>query len=409
MVSSMIEGKNAHSDLPGQHDRPLSFIELLIVLAKHKMLILFFPLAAVVLAFAISSVMPKTYRANTKLLPPQQAQSGAAALLSQLGGVAGALASSGLKNPSEMYIGMLRSRTIADKLVDKFALKKVFEADFQEEARKTLEGNTFISSGKDGIITIEVQSKEPKLSAAIANAYVDELIKLTQGLALTEAAKRRIFFEKQLELSKNNLAAAEISLKSALDTHGLISVDADSRAFVETVGQLRAKISSKEIQLNSMNAFVTSNNPEYRRVQEELGSLRGELSKLENGRPSAASSRNTNKEGLNNIKIVRDVKYYQMLYELLAKQYEVARLDEANDSAVIQVLDPALIPERKFGPKRAIIMLLTGLLALGSAVAWAFLTEGRERATHSVERSARLTVLKQHLSLKRRNRGAPST
>jgi tyrosine-protein kinase Etk/Wzc len=217
-----------------------------------------------------------------------------------------------------------------------------------------------------------------------------------------------MFFENQLELAKNNLAAAEISLKRALDTHGLISVDADSRALVESVSQLRAKISAKEIQLNSMTAFVTSNNQEYRRVQEELSSLKSELSKIENGRSGALAGGNSNREGLNNIKIVRDVKYYQMLYELLAKQYEVARLDEANDSAVIQVLDPALVPERKFGPKRAIIIVLAGLLALGSAIAWAFLSEGRERMARSPERSARMAELKSYLSLKRSVKGDSS-
>lgn len=400
---SMTEGKTAHTDLGVHHDRSLSFIDLMIILAKHKKLIILFPFAAAVFALAISFAVPKVYRANTKLLPPQQAQSGAAALLSQLGGVAGALASSGLKNPAEMYVGILKSRTIADKLVEKFKLKEIYEAEFQDLARKELEGNTFISTGKDGIITIEVQTEDPKMSAGIANAYVEELVKLTQGLALTEAAKRRLFFEKQLENAKNSLAASEVALKNGLDTHGLISVDADSRAFVETVGRLRATISAKEIQIRSMSAFVTSNNQDYRRAQEELGSLKNELAKLENGRPGADREGTKNREGLNNVKIARDVKYYQMLYELLAKQYEAARLDEANDSAVIQVLDPAEVPERKFGPKRAVITLLTGLLAFGLAISLAFLLEGKQRAMSSPERSARFAELKSYLSLKRRN------
>jgi tyrosine-protein kinase Etk/Wzc len=387
-----------------QPEREMTFIDLMIVLAKHKKKIIYLPLVAAVIALAISFALPKTYRANTKLLPPQQGQSGAAALLSQLGGVAGALASSGIKNPNEMYIGMLRSRSVVDKLIEKFSLKTAFETDSLEKARKILEDNTFINSGKDGLITIEVQAKDPKAAADIANAYVDELINLTKALAVTEASKRRLFFEKQLELSKNNLAAAEFSLKNALDTRGVISVDADSRAIVETVSNLRAKISAKEIQLSSMSAFVTPNNPEYRRTQEELSSLKAELSKLENGRPNSAqvNDGNDNKEGLKNIKILRDVKYYQMLYELLAKQYEAARLDEAKDSAIIQVLDPAVIPERKFAPKRAVITVLTGLFALIVSIFWAFISEARERLMHSPNSSARLDELKANLGMKQK-------
>jgi uncharacterized protein involved in exopolysaccharide biosynthesis len=242
------------------------------------------------------------------------------------------------------------------------------------------------------------------MSADLANAYVDELINLTKFLAVTEASKRRLFFEQQLEMSKNNLAAAEFSLKNALDTRGVISVDADSRAIVETVGNLRAKVSAKEIQLNSMNAFVTSNNPEYRRTQEELNSLKAELSKLENGRPNSSQDDENkgSKEGLKNIKILRDVKYYQMLYELLAKQYEAARLDEAKDSAIIQVLDPAIVPERKFAPKRAVITVLTGLFALIVSVFWAFISEARQRLARSPSSSARLDELKASLGIRRK-------
>jgi tyrosine-protein kinase Etk/Wzc len=394
-----------------QPEREMAFIDLMIVLAKHKRKIIYLPLVAAVVAFAISFALPKTYRANTKLLPPQQGQSGAAALLSQLGGVAGALASSGIKNPNEMYIGMLRSRSVVDKLVEKFSLKTAFETDSLEKARKILEDNTFINSGKDGLITIEVQAKDPKAAADIANAYVDELINLTKALAVTEASKRRLFFEKQLELSKNNLAAAEFSLKNTLDTRGVISVDADSRAIVETISNIRAKISAKEIQLSSMSSFVTPNNPEYRRTQEELNSLKAELSKLENGRPNSAqvNDGNDNKEGLKNIKILRNVKYYQMLYEVLAKQYEAARLDEAKDSAIIQVLDPAVIPERKFSPKRAIITVLTGLFAFIVSIFWAFISEASQRLMHSPNSSVRLDELKVHLGIKQKTNQSTSS
>lgn len=364
-------------------EREFSILDILIVLAKHKKLIIWLPVIAALVSAAISFALPNVYKANAKLLPPQQSQSGASALLSQLGGAAGALAgSAGLKSSNDLYVGMLKSRTVADKLIAKFDLQKIYDVETMEKTRIILGGNTAIAAGKDGLISIEVEDEDKKLVAQIANAYVSELVSLTKILAVTEASQRRMFFERQLEQSKDNLAKAEMALKGALDTRGVISVDADSRAIVETVGRLRAKISAKDIEISAMKAFVTTNNPEYKRAQEELTSLRSELSKLENGRPALAGdavSDSSKQVGLENIKILRDVKYYQMLYELLAKQYEAARLDEAKDSAIIQVLDPAIDPERKFKPKRSILILISTILAFIAAVAWALMAEARKK------------------------------
>ena len=391
----------ASSPHPAESARPaereFNILDFGIVLAKHKKLIVRLPLVVGAIAAAISFALPNVYKASTKLLPPQQAQSGAAALLSQLGGVAGLAGAAGLKNPNDLYIGMLKSRTMADKLNAQFGLQKVYGADTLEETRRILESNSTIAAGKEGLITIDVEDEDKKLAARLANAYVSELVALTKVLAVTEASQRRMFFERQLELAKDNLAKAEMTFKGALDTRGVISVDADSRAIVETVGRLRAQVSAKEIQLSSMRAFVTTSNPEFKRAQEELNSLRSELSKLENGRPATGPSGGAapgNQVGLENIKILRDVKYYQMLYELLAKQYEVARLDEAKDTSLIQVLDPAIEPERKSKPRRAIIVLLSAMLALIAAIIWAFISETRKRVLQAPEGVAQWEELK---------------
>lgn len=362
---------------PHKAEREFNILDFMIVLAKYKRLIIWLPVIAALVAMAISLALPNIYKASTKLMPPQQAQSGAMTLLSQLGSATGAV---GLKNPSDVYIGMLKSRTTADRLIDGFKLQSVYGEDTVEQARKVLEGNTAISAGKDGLITIEVEDEDRKRAAQLANGYVAELGRLSKVLAVTEASQRRLFFERQLELAKDNLANAEMKFKGTLNTRGVISVDAESRAVVETIGRLRAQVSAKEIQLSSMQAFVTTNNHEYKRTQEELSSLRAELTRLENGRPSGDAAVGANRQsGLENIKVLRDVKYYQMLYELLAKQYEVARLDEAKDTAIIQVLDPAIEPERKSKPKRAIIIVLSTALAFFAAVAWAFVSETKKK------------------------------
>jgi uncharacterized protein involved in exopolysaccharide biosynthesis len=379
--------------------KEIDFVELLIMLAAHKKLLIVLPLVTTLLAGLFSLTMPNMYRANVKLLPPQQVGSAAAGLLAQLGGMAGVVSgAAGVKTPNDVYIAMLKSRTVADKLINRFHLNTVYNAQSPEASRKALEGVTDIQTGKDGLITIVVTGTDQKLVAPLANAYVDELLNLTRVLAVTESSQRRKFYEQQLELAKNNLASAEVALKQSLETHGVISVDSESRTIVETVSRLRAQIAAKEIQLNSMSAFVTNNNPEYLRAQEELVSSRAQLSKLENGTPSGAAGMPGNRqEGLANIKMLREVKYYQMLYELLAKQYEAARLDEAKDASVIQVLDRALEPEHRFKPKRSLVVLAGGLLGLFLACAWAFAAAIYKSAMQSPARAAQFSRLASHL------------
>lgn len=401
----MSEVQTLEKEAPtGPREDNFDMIELAIIFAKRKRLLLSLPIVAAVLSAVLVSMAPPIFSASTRLLPPQQAQSGTAALLSQLGGIAGAAAGvTGLKSPVDLYIGMLKSRTVADSVITKLNLKKAWKTDSMDAARKKLAANTNVTAGKDGLILIEVDDRDQKMVAPLANAYVSELVRLTTVLALTEASQRRVFFERQLEAAKDNLASSELTLKKALDSHGVISVDADSRAIVETVSRLRAQISAKEIQLNSMRAFVTASNPEFMRVTEELASLRGELSRLENGRPGApasAQSESGQQAGLENIKVLRDVKYRQMLYELLAKQYEVARLDEAKDPAVVQVLDPAIEPERKSKPNRTLVVIISTFIGFAIAVVWIVIAEARRRLLTSRDTAARLSELKLHMRLR---------
>lgn len=382
----------------------ISIIDLLIILAKRKKMIFCTTFGAAVLAVAVSLLLPSTYEASTRMMPPQQNQSSASALLSQLGGLAGAAGGiAGLKNPNDLYVGMLRSRTVADKLIARFDLKAVYNTPSQAMARSRLEESTVISVGKDGLITIAFEGRDQKLVAPVANAYVVELLGLTKVLAVTEASQRRVFFERQLQASKEQMEKAERALKGGLDARGVISVDGESRAMVETVARLRAQASAKEVQLSSMRAFVTASNPQFQRVEQELIGLRAELSKLENGRANAApagAGAGASSGGLENVKLLRDLKYHQMLYELLAKQYEVARLDEAKDPPIIQVLDPAIDPERRAKPRRALIVVLTTFVALMGSVLWAFFAEASQRASATPVGRAKLSELKSYLALR---------
>jgi uncharacterized protein involved in exopolysaccharide biosynthesis len=376
--------------------KEIDMIDLFLVLARHKKLILGATLCAAVLSTAVSFVLPVEYRAITKLLPPQQTQSSAAALLSQLGGAAGAAVagSGGLKNPNDLYVGMLQSRTVADRMIDKFDLKKVYGTGAsREKARRELEAHTSIVAGKEGLIVIEVEDENKQLVAPLANAYVSELFQLMKTLAVTDASQRRVFYERQLEATKDNLAKAEMALKSTMETRGVVSVDSESRAILGTMAFLKAQISAKEIQLSSMRSFVTNSNPEYLRAEAELNGLRSELGKLENGNGNELV-RNKKPEGLENIKLLRDLKYQQMLYEVLAKQYEVARIDEAKDPSVIQVLDKAVEPEHRAKPRPRLIVLMSTIIATLLAIAYAFLVEAYRRSMQRPDSRARWIELR---------------
>jgi uncharacterized protein involved in exopolysaccharide biosynthesis len=382
-------------------DDEVSLLDLLIVLAKHKRLVLGLPIAAAVVSLVISLLLPNIYTGTTKVLPPQQTQSTSAVLaqLGSLAGLAGGAVAAGLKNPNDLYVGMLKSRTVADNLIQRFDLTKVYDKKYQSDARKKLDKETSIVAGKDGIITIEVDDKDPKRAADLANAYVDELFKLTTVLAVTEASQRRLFFERQLDLARVNLVKAETEARKALEQGGLAAVDAQGRTAVETAARLRAQITVKEVQIGAMRTFAAQDNPELKRAQQEIDVMKRELAKSEGAAPSkAVRSAAGDSSGIDNLGLLRDVKYYETMYGLLAQQYESAKIDEAKDSAVIQVMDRAIEPDRKSKPWHGVIVSISAIAALFLAIIVAFVSEALERAQGDPERAERLHAFRHYLT-----------
>ena len=390
--------------LPNQQHYPeammedeISLLDLAITLARHKKTILRAPIVVGLLAAIVSFIMPPVYTADTVILPPQQ-QSGAAAMLaSQLGALGGMGGSLGIKNPNDVYLAMLKSRTLQDNMIRRFQLQRVYETKTATDTRKALTGATKVAAGKDGLITVSVDDRDPKRAATLANGYIDELQKLTQVLAVTEASQRRLFYEKQLLQVKQQLSDAEIALKQTQESTGLIQLDAQAAGLVQATSSIRAQIAMKEVQLGAMRTFATGNNPDYIRTQQELAGLRAQLAKVETGAVTAGKAPAA---GLEYIRKVRDVKYYETIYELLAKQFEMAKLDEAKQSSVIQVLDKADVPERKSKPKRSQIVLISALAAGFLAILWAFIAEALKNASKDTEQHERLTQLRQLLRWK---------
>ena len=389
------------------HDDEISLLDLLIVLAKHKRVVLGVPAVAAVAAAIISLLLPNIYTGTTRILPPQQSASAATAMLNQLGGALGGFAGAaggalGIRNPNDLYVGMLKSRTVADNIIARFDLNKIYEEGLQSSARNMLQRNTTISAGRDGIISIEVDDKDPKRAADLANAYVDELTKLTKVLAVTEASQRRLFFERQLVQAKDNLTAAEVAARQGLQKGGLAQVDAQGRSIIEVTARLRAQISAKEVQLGAMRTFAAEGNPELQRTQDELQALKRELGRIEGSLPVAVAGKGgeAGHTGLDNLGRLRDVKYYEFLYELLAKQYELAKIDEAKDATIIQIMDKAIEPDRKSKPRRTLIVLISTFVALLVSILWVFAREATVKAKADPEQGSRIETLRSHLRWK---------
>jgi tyrosine-protein kinase Etk/Wzc len=305
----------AHQALPEEDE--INLIDLLIVLAKHKTMILKATLGVALLAVGVTLLMPNVYTGTARILPPQQSQSSASVMLSQLGGLAGMAGGAlGIKNPNDLYVAMLKSRTLMEKISKRFDLQKIYEEETMTETLKVLEKNVSITSGKDGVIAVEVDDKVPQLAANMANAFIEELDKLMQTLALTDAGQRRTFFEQQLKQARNKLTDAELVLDKTPNT------------------------------------------------------------------------------SLQYLDAVRNLKYQGAMWEILAKQFEMAKLDESKDYPLIQILDKASPPEKKSNPKRALIVLLSTLVAFFLTVIWAFVSESLLRAKQQPEQAERLMVLR---------------
>lgn len=391
---------------PAGDDDEASLLDFLIVLAKHKKFIAGVTLGAAIVSAAVSLLLPNIYTGTAKVLPPQQSQSTAAMLLGQLGGLAGLAGGSvGIKNPNDLYVGMLKSRTVADNIIGRFDLQRLYDQETMVETRKEFASNSSITTGKDGLINIEFDDEDPKRAAAVANAYVEELDKLTQSLAVTEAAQRRLFFERQLKQAKDDLSNAEVALKVTQEQTGLIKLDDQGRAIIEAVAALRGQISAKEVELRAMRTFTTEHNPDYVRVRQQLAGLRAELTKLERAQIGGGGdillpTGQVPAAGLEYVRKFRDVKYQEAIFELLAKQFEAAKIDEAKEAAIIQVVDQAIAPDRKSKPKRALIVIGVTLAAGFLAFIWAFAREARERASRDPVQAARFAALRNYASFR---------
>jgi len=380
MKSEWVGGHIRDAELNDARGQNVYLLDFLIILSKRRRFILVFTLVVTLLTAIVTLLLPNQYTAETTILPPAQNSSMSSALMGQLGGssalasVAGA--SLGIKNPSDMYVSLFQSRTIEDAMVQRFGLMAKYKAKKDSEARAAFERHAKVVLGaKDGIIHVTVKDRDPKQASDLANGYVDEFRKLTARLAITEASQRRLFFEKQLLESKENLTNAEEALKNTEQSTGVLQIDSQARSLIESAATLRAQVVAKEVQLQGMRSYATEDNPEVVTAEQQLAALKAQLAKLAGSDQGSSSDFMVPKgkvpeAGMEYLRRLRDVKYYETISELVGKQYEVAKLDEARQGAITQIVDVAVPPDNRSFPKRTISVVVALFFSFFVACVW---------------------------------------
>jgi tyrosine-protein kinase Etk/Wzc len=386
--NSVIEQEEVtlHRDASPEGRRPVppwSFLGALTQLAHGKRLVLLATGVAFLIGIVVSLLLPVSYTATTKIMTPQQTQPSAALLMSQLAlnsTVTNPLATAtggslSLRNPNELYLGLLASRPIADGIISKFDLAGVYHAKDMTSARKALADRTIVTSEKSTLIAISVTDTDKKRAADIANAYPEQLRELTKNLAVTEASQRRLFYEQRLKDAKTDLVSAELTFQQIQKQKGLIQLDAQTKALITSLADLHAEVADKEVQLQALRSYSTEQNPEVQLLESQLSSLQDQTAKLEerSGAPESGGLdlADVAGGGADYLRAEHELEYRQALFDLLLKQYDAARWDEARNAAVIQVVEDAIPPERKSAPKRTLIVLL--FAALGLFGAWLYI------------------------------------
>lgn len=395
------------TEVSSQTDRirvttPGSLLAWIRVVAKWKGLILWETLAIIAIGCTVALLLPNLYTATVVILPPQQGSSVGAATMAQLssmGGIAAAAgAGLGIKNPNDQQISLLRSRVVEDAVVSRFHLQDAYHRKYLSTARKRWEKVTTTDNGlKDGLIRVSVTDRDPSRAAELANGWVDEYRQFTATLAISEASQRRLFYERQLNAARNDLALAEEDMKQTQQRTGIIDIEGQDRSMIASAAVLRGQLAAKQVEIRAMRQFAAEGNPDLQRAEQEAAGMEAQLAALD-----ADSDRRTGdliapkgtstQAALDFERALREVKYRQTLVELLTRQYEGARVDEAREGALIQIVEPAVAPDRPSSRHRTWIILgallcslpFASLTALGAEVV-AILRRSRRRCGSWVE------------------------
>lgn len=359
-------------------EEEINLLELLRVVVRNLPLIAKITGTVALLSIVLSLTMKNIYTAKATLLPPQKdSGGGAAALLASMGGGLGGLAGGFGGGSADLYLGILKSRTVTDAVIKRLNLQTEFKSENIDEARKTLEGLVKFQAGKDGIITITADYKDPVKAAQLANTFVDELQNKSLQLNLSKASTERSFLEKRLVVVKQDLKAAEDGMKSFQEKNKTIKADSQAAVAIEGIARVRAEMVSKEVQLAALRNSMTDASPEVSSLMAAIAGLRRQLNSMSGTGVSGVipSVGNAPTIEMEYMRRLRELKTQEALFEQLTKQFELAKINEARDSSSLQVLDDAVAPLHKSKPKRSLIVILSTVTAFFCSIFLVFIRE----------------------------------
>ena len=341
----------------------------------------------------IAFLIPRSYTSTAQLMPPDtQSSSGLAmmaAMATKVGGGLGSMAGDllGMKSSGALFIGVLRSQTAQDRLIQEFGLQKVYGTKLATDARTRLDENTSISEDrKSGIISISVTDHDPERATALANAYVDELNSLVAALSTSAAHRERVFLEGRLNVAKHDLDEAGNQLAQFSSKNNTLDIQTEGKAMLDAAGTLAGEMIVAQSELEGLKQIYTDNNPRVRALNARVGELRKQLDKLGGTSKDAAKAADSSSEGSHGMPYptirslpllgakyadyYRRAKIQETVFEMLTEQYELAKMDEAKETPSVKVLDPAQVPEKKSFPPRLLIMFLGTFFPFSMTVAW---------------------------------------
>lgn len=400
------------NEQPLKSNNEIDLLELATTLGEGKKYLILIPLVFAVLTFAISSVLTPLYTARTTILPPQTSSGGgAAALLGQVSGLAALSGLGGLgstaSNP-EMFVKMMQSRSAKDALIEKFDLHSKFDIQGKAGLYKLLDDRVVFTTDKlSGLISIDVDDENPEFAASLANEYYAVLKELLGRVAVTEAQQKRVFFETQFKKASDELTKAEVLLKEAQEKTGVLQLEGQASATFQVMIQLQGEISRREAQLAALGTYATTSNPEYIRIAGELASLKRQL-KDSGGNDAGVNTGEFSRtdlpeRGLEYIRAFRNFKYNEAIYEVMAKQFELAKVEEAKDSSNLQQLDLAVPPENKSKPRSLLNTLIGFVIGFLLAIVYVVTKGTFKKFPSDLLAQQRLADLKQAWKFSRRD------
>ena len=356
----------------------INLLNLLEVIARRKKLVIALCGASLVLSTAYSLTLPNIYSATARVLPPpKEVSGGLSAMLSQMGGLGG-LAVGGLGGGTDLYVGVLKSRTVADAVIQRLDLTKVYHVQTVASARGIVGEALKVHVGKEGIISITLEDKDPKHAALIANEFVSELGRTFIRLNFSKIGTERLFLEKRLDLVKIDLRKAEEELKAFSKQHKIVQVESQTKATIENIAKVKSELASTEVKLAALRTEQTDESPAVKSLAAQLRMQKSKLTQLAGDKGDGEGIpllTNLPGEGLEYARKLRELKIQEATFEQLTKQYELAKLSEAKDSSSLQVLDDAIVPTGKSKPKRGVIVFVSTVLAFFGSILLALVME----------------------------------